>query len=178
MSWIEECEANRERILSLAKKRMNPLLLKRLSPEDIVQSTFENALKRDAYFSSQPEVPVYFKLRTVFLQTMADLERRHLGCEVRDIHREVGEVDAELPSDVTTPVSRVDRSERHALLRRAVAGLDEADRQIVTLRNFDGLGNLECAAILGIEPKAASMRYVRALERLKIRLMELSCFRS
>lgn len=157
---------------------MNPLLRKRLSPEDVVQSTFENVLRREAYFTSNPEVPVYFKLRTVFLQTMVDLERRHLGGEGRDVRREVGEVDAELPDDVTTPVSRVDRSERHALLRRAVASLDEADRQIVTLRSFDGLGNLECAAILGIEPKAASMRYVRALERLKVLLMELLCFRT
>lgn len=156
---------------------MNPLLLKRMSPEDVVQSTFENALRREEYFVTNPEVPVYFKLRTVFLQTMTDIERRHLGGAGRDIRREVGEVDVELPGDVTTPVSRVDRSERHALLRRAVDSLDETDRQIVTLRSFDGLGNLECAAILGLTPKAASMRYVRALERLKVLLMELSCFR-
>ena len=39
------------------------------------------------------------------------------------------------------------------------------------------MGNAECAAALGIEPKAASIRYVRALERLKQKLMELSCFK-
>lgn len=32
------------------------------------------------------------------------------------------------------------------------------------------------SAILGIEPKAASIRYVRALEKLEKKLMELSCF--
>lgn len=165
-------------MLALAQKRMNPLLLRRLSPEDVVQATFANALRREDFFASRPEVPFYFKLRTVFLQTMTDLEREHLARERRDLRREVGEVDAELPDDVTTPVSRVDRSERHALLRAAVARLDEADRQVVTLRSFDGLGNLDCAAVLGIEPKAASMRYVRALERLKVLLMELSCFRN
>ena len=34
-----------------------------------------------------------------------------------------------------------------------------------------------CAAALGIEPKAASIRYVRALERLQQKLMEVSCFK-
>jgi RNA polymerase sigma-70 factor (ECF subfamily) len=82
-----------------------------------------------------------------------------------------------LAADVTSPVSRVDRDERHALLRRAVDALAEADRQIIVLRHFDDFGNSECAEILGIEPKAASIRYVRALERLQKKLMELSCFR-
>ena len=39
------------------------------------------------------------------------------------------------------------------------------------------MGNSECAAALGIEPKAASIRYVRALERLQQKLMEVSCFK-
>ena len=80
-------------------------------------------------------------------------------------------------ADVTSPLSRVDRNERHALLRAAVAALPENDRAIIVLRHFDGMGNSECAAALGIEPKAASIRYVRALERLQQKLMELSCFK-
>jgi RNA polymerase sigma factor (sigma-70 family) len=83
----------------------------------------------------------------------------------------------ELPADVTSPVSRVDRNERHALLRAAVAELPANDRAIIVLRHFDGMGNSECAAALGIAPKAASIRYVRALERLQQKLMELSCFK-
>ena len=39
------------------------------------------------------------------------------------------------------------------------------------------MGNSACAAALGIEPKAASIRYVRALERLRQKLMEVSCFK-
>ena len=62
------------------------------------------------------------------------------------------------------------------LLRAAIDALPENDRRIIVLRHFDDLGNNECAAILGIEPKAASIRYVRALEKLEKKLMELSCF--
>ena len=39
------------------------------------------------------------------------------------------------------------------------------------------MGNSECAAALGLQPKAASIRYVRALERLQSKLMELYCFK-
>lgn len=39
-------------------------------------------------------------------------------------------------------------------------------RVILTLRHFDGLSNSDCAAALGIEPKAASIRHVRAVARL------------
>ena len=46
------------------------------------------------------------------------------------------------------------------------------------LRNFDDLSNAECAEVLGIDPKAASIRYVRALQRLKARLVEYTEFRS
>ena len=53
-----------------------------------------------------------------------------------------------------------------------------AVRQIVLLRNFDDLSNAECADILGIDPKAASIRYVRALQRLRARLVEYTEFQA
>ena len=83
----------------------------------------------------------------------------------------------ELPSDITSPASRVDRDERHAILRRALAAMPENDRAILVMRHFDGMGNAECAAALGLTEKAASIRYVRALERLQQELVEVSCFR-
>ena len=55
--------------------------------------------------------------------------------------------------------------------------MPESDRAILVLRHFDGMGNAECAAALGIAEKAASIRYVRALERLQKKLVEVSCFR-
>ena len=181
---------NRERLLALVRKRLNPVLLRRLSYEDALAEAYEASARRLAYFAANAEVPVYFKFRTVLLQTLADIERRHLKAEARDAYREVDipeSADGASPNvpawsrvaaDVTSPASRVDRTERHRLLRTALAALPEADRQILTLRHFDGCGNGECAAILGIAPKAASIRYVRALERLQRKLTEVSCFRT
>ena len=180
---------NRARLLALAARNLKPILMKRLSPEDVLSATYEACAKRIAYFATHTDVPVYFKLRTLLFQTLADLERKNLGADARDAYREVSVADApdetnvaglnwgQFAADVTSPASRVDRDERHKFLRAALNALSAADRQILILRHFDGLGNGDCASILGIEPKAASIRHMRALERLQRKLMEVSCFR-
>lgn len=181
---------HRARLRSLAEKRLNPILLKRLSCDDVMQEAYLAAAKRLNYFARNDDVPIYFKLRTILLQTLADIERRHLQAAGRDAYKEAdvgdGTTETDAPgalnwerfaADVTSPLSRVDRDERHALLRAAVAALPENDRAIIVLRHFDGMGNTECAAALGLQPKAASIRHVRALERLQHKLMEVSCFK-
>ena len=184
---------NRQRLISLAEKRLNPILLKRMSAEDILSETYVNATKRLKYFATHDDVPIYYKLRTILLQTLVDIERRHLQAQGRDAYKELrvesgeckvdgggsdGEVFVgELKADITSPASRVDRGERHAILRRALAAMPENDRAILVMRHFDGMGNSECAAALGLTEKAASIRYVRALERLQQKLVEVSCFR-
>ena len=178
---------NRQRLFALAQKRLNPILLKRMGVEDVLSETYVNAAKRLDYFAAHDDVPVYYKLRTILLQTICDIERRHLKAQGRDAYKELGEDHGAespnaspfdvLPADITSPVSRVDRDERHALLRRALAAMPENDRAILVMRHFDGMGNAECAVALGIAEKAASIRYVRALERLQRKLVEVSCFR-
>ena len=184
---------NRQRLVSLAGKRLNPILLKRLSVEDVLSEAYENAAKRLDYLAGHDDVPIYYKLRTILLQTICDIERRHLKAQGRDAYKELrvesgefgvvgggsdGDVYVgELPADITSPASRVDRDERHAILRRALAAMPENDRAILVMRHFDGMGNSECATALGLTEKAASIRYVRALERLQQKLVEVSCFR-
>ncbi len=171
-------EEHRERLMALVERRLDPVLLKRLSHDDVLQEVYLAAAKRPDYFAQRPDVPIYFKLRTILLQTLTGIERRHMQAGVRDVHKETEIEDGAMEATVTSPVSRIDRDERHALLRAAVDALPENDRAIIALRHFDGMGNAECAAALGIEPKAASIRYVRALERLQKKLMEVSCFKN
>ena len=184
---------HRQRLSALAKKKLNPILLKRMSEEDVLSEAYINAAKRMDYLAAHDDVPVYYKLRTILLQTICDIERRHLQAQGRDAYKELrvesgkfgvdgggsdGDVYVgELPADITSPASRVDRDERHAILRRALAAMPENDRAILVMRHFDGMGNAECAAALGLTGKAASIRYVRALERLQQKLVEVSCFR-
>ncbi len=52
--------------------------------------------------------------------------------------------------------------------------MDPMDREVLTLRHFEMLNNEETAAVLGIRKSAASSRYLRALQRLKESLSDLS----
>lgn len=179
---------NRQGLLALAERRLNPILRKRMSAEDVVADAYARATQRLGYFAARDDVPVASKLRTILLQSIVDVERRHLQVQRRDVYRELtirgeaSEADggvraADLAADITSPVSRADKDERHALLRRTLSALPGNDRRILELRHFEGLGNAACAAALGLTEKAASVRYVRALKRSHHKLMEVLCFR-
>ena len=154
---------HRLRLIALATKKLNPILLKRMREEDVLSETYVNAVKRLDYFAARDDVPIYYKLRTILLQTICDIERRHLQARGRDAYKELrvesgkfgveGNADGdvfvgELQADITSPASRVDRDERHAILRRALAAMPMNDRAILVMRHFDGMGNAECAAAL------------------------------
>jgi RNA polymerase sigma-70 factor (ECF subfamily) len=53
------------------------------------------------------------------------------------------------------------------LVQSAIEQMDPIDREVLALRHFEELTNSEVAETLGIEQKAASIRYIRALRRLK-----------
>ena len=178
---------NRERLARLAARRMNPQLAYVLSTDDVLQETFIAAQKRRFFFESRPDVPVYFKFRLVLLQVLVDAERRHLGTKKHDLGNELhlddfpcGDLKKHvegLAADAPSPATQLARDERRALLKHAIGELAPYDREILTLRHFDGLSNQECASALSIEPKAASIRYARALIRLRDRLSDYSEFK-
>ena len=179
---------HRDRLLVLARRNLNPVLARRISPEDVVQETFSAACRKADFLRNCPEIPVYCKLRKLLFQTITDLERKHLQSRKRDAYREcevAGEEDVSSPGldwnmfadTVTGPLTQIARQDRYELLRKTMESLPEHDREILELRHFDGMSNLECAEALHLTPSAASIRYVRALERLKKQLIEFTEFR-
>ena len=186
--WANRFLEYRSQLLALAVRNLHPVLARRVTPEDVVQDTLSAACSKIDFFENRPDVPVYFKLRTILFQTVTALERKHLQSQKRDAYKDLEVVDGDTSTQaqanwnqfadtVTGPMTRVDRMDRYALLRKAIGELPENDRNILEMRHFDGLGNAECAQLLGIEPKAASIRYVRALERLRQKLAEYTEFR-
>ena len=179
---------HRARLLSLARLNLNPMLARRISPEDVVQETLAAACRKADFMRNRPDVPVYCKLRTILLQTITDLERKHLRSTKRDAYRELeidGDGDVSSPGlnwnmfadTVTGPLTQLARQDRYELLRKTMDSLPEHDREILELRHFDGMSNAECAETLHLTQKAASIRYVRALEHLKKQLIEFTEFR-
>src|SRR5262249_54494045 len=52
-------------------------------------------------------------------------------------------------------------------LRVALSGMSDLDREVLALRHFEELSNNETARVLGLSDQAASIRYVRAITRLR-----------
>lgn len=174
--WLAETWLQyRDRLLRLLTLRMPAVLQRRLSAEDLLQESYLACGRRVAFLQSEPEVPIYVKLRMVALQTLTDIERHHLAAAKRDAMKEsnpeddvaVADAWAHFADTISSPRTHLERLERQAMARRVLASLSANDREILELRHFEELGNTECAAVLGIEPKAASIRYVRALKRFR-----------
>lgn len=172
----ELLERERPRLLRTVRMRMDQRLARRIEAEDVVQEAYLAARTRLAHYAADGFTRPFTWLRLVLLQTLADLHRHHLGTQMRDAGREAALVPlsgtanrslAELLSgSVTSPSGAAMRREGSALLAKAIDALAEADREVIALRHFEDLANEEVADALGIQPKAASIRYVRAIRRL------------
>ena len=186
--WAKCFLAHQARLINVARRHLPPILAARLTPEDIVQDTLADACHKLDFFEQRPEVPLYCKLRFLVLQQITTMERYHLQSQKRDAYKEISVAEGDqstarlnwnaFADTATGQYTRLAREDRHALLHQAIDALSENDRQIIELRAFDGMSNSECAEALGIEQKAASIRYVRALQRLRDLLNQYSEFRS
>lgn len=172
-------DARRERLLRTIYFRMRPQLRARLDPDDVLQEAYLAAARRCTHLEGDTEVALFIWLRLIVLQTITDVERRHLGAQQRAAGREVDlraqltgattsvSLAIGLAGSLTTPSAALQRAELTEQLRQALEQMDEIDREVLALRHFEELANREVAAALAIAPKAASVRYIRALRRLK-----------
>jgi RNA polymerase sigma-70 factor, ECF subfamily len=177
----------RDRLGRMIQFRLDGRLKGRIATSDVLQEAYIDALKRLPHYQADPDMPFLIWLRWVTMQRLVEVHRQHLGAQMRDAGREVAlgaggplaassAMIAEFIGDLTSPSQAAQRSETVAQLGRALDGLDPTDREVLALRHFEELSNQETAAVLGIQPAAASKRYVRALERLKGALEQLPDF--
>jgi RNA polymerase sigma-70 factor (ECF subfamily) len=66
-----------------------------------------------------------------------------------------------------TPAAAAAQKELAAQIESAVHLLRDNDREIILMRHYEQLDNQEIAQALGLSEPAASMRYLRALKRLR-----------
>ena len=82
----------------------------------------------------------------------------------------------QLLAGLTSPTQAAVRAETQLKLQEVLNSMDPMDREVVVLRHFEELSNIETAAVLGIESSAASKRYLRAIRRLKAILNQIPGF--
>ena len=170
-------DRHRDKLRRMVQLRLDHRLAGRVSASDVLQEAYIDAVKRIDHYFAKPDQSFFGWLRLVVGQRLADVHREHLA-QKRDAGQEVpinrGAPGADsaclaacLLGDGTSPSHAAARTESFGRLEEALNQMDPLDREVLALRHFEELSNAETAAILGIQPAAASKRYVRALARLK-----------
>lgn len=177
---------SRDRLWRMVNFRIDRRLRSRLWPDDVLQEAYLAAQKRIHRFAEDGFTSPFVWLRLIVHQTLIDLHRQHLGTQKRNVDREVSldgkrfanttaaSMVFQLMGDWTSPSQAAVRAERLDGVAQAIETLDTLDREVLALRHFEELTNAEVAEELGIQGKAASIRYVRALKRLKNVLSQCS----
>jgi RNA polymerase sigma-70 factor (ECF subfamily) len=178
----------RDRLRRMVRLRLDRRVSGRLDASDVLQEAYLDVARRFPEYAAAPAVPFYIWLRALTGQRLIDLHRRHFGAKMRDAGQEVSLYRGALPqassaslaqqllAGLTSPTQAAVRAEMQLKLQEALNGMDPIDREVVVLRHFEELNNVETAAVLGIEPAAASKRYLRAVRRLKVILAQIPGF--
>ena len=175
-------DRHREAVRRMIDLRMDPVLKRRLDASDIVQEVLVEAHRRIEDYLKAPPLPFHLWLRQMARDRVIDAHRRHRVAARRSLDREqplVGrsqrdestvDLAAQLRGDDMTPATAAAYHELNRRFQAACEQLEELDREIIMMRHFEQLSNSEAATALELTPQAASMRYLRAMRRLRAQL--------
>jgi RNA polymerase sigma-70 factor (ECF subfamily) len=169
----------REPVRRMIDLRLDPAIAQRLDASDVVQEVLLEASRRLQDYLKAPRMPFHLWLRHIARDHLIDAHRRHHQARKRGVDREQAlaapawavrsshELAAQLVDPERTPASAAVQEELQRHLHQAIGELAEDDREVILMRHFEQLGNQEVAHALGLTEAAASMRYLRALRRLR-----------
>jgi RNA polymerase sigma-70 factor (ECF subfamily) len=177
-------ERHRESLRRMVQLRLDQRLQRRVDVSDILQDVLVEANRRLADYLRDPKLPFHIWLRQIALDRVIDTHRRHRGSAKRSIDRErplvapgaddhsTMELAGQLQDPELTPAAAASQQEMTRLVEAAISRLDDQDGEIVVMRHYEQLSNQEVAQALGLTEPAASMRYLRAMRRLRELLAE------
>jgi RNA polymerase sigma-70 factor (ECF subfamily) len=149
-----------------------------------VQDVLIEAHRRLKSYLDNPGMPFHLWIRQIAQDRLIDAHRRHRVSAKRSVDRERklevhGALDAstielagQLMDPELTPAARATQRELAQRITECIAMLEPRDQDILMMRHFEQLSNQEVASILGLTEPAASMRYLRALKRLRTVIQE------
>jgi len=178
-AWGDLLERHRPRLYRMVELRLDPRLRARLGASDVIQEAYLIASAQVSEYLKKPTIPFYLWLRLVTAQKLVGLHRNHLGTKARDAGRQISLDRGAMPAASSaalasnligrepSPSEAAGEIEQRRRLHEALDRMNPLDREVLALRHFEQLTNAETAQVLGLEPSAASKRYVRALQRVK-----------
>ncbi len=176
-------ELYRNYLKILAASQINTRLQRRVSASDVVQETFLQAHRSFEQFRGQ-SVPEFMGwLRQILASRFAHMLEKHVHAEKRDVRREVSmeaigaslqrstiRLEGVLQDPGPSPSSAALRHERLIILADELAELPDDYRQVLVLRNLEGLAFKEVAEKLDRSHGAVRMLWFRAITKLREQL--------
>jgi RNA polymerase sigma-70 factor (ECF subfamily) len=159
--------------------RLDQKIQRRIDVSDVVQDVLVEANRRLMDYLSNPIMSFRLWLRQIAQDRIIDAHRRHRVSARRSVDREqlLGgapnadqssvQLAALLGDQDLTPAAAAIQNEMVKRIEEAILQLDEHDSEIIVLRHYEHLSNQEIAQALNLTEPAASMRYLRAIRRLK-----------
>ncbi|MEM8680185.1 MAG: sigma-70 family RNA polymerase sigma factor [Planctomycetota bacterium] len=179
-------QRHREALRRMIAMRLDKKIQQRVDASDIVQDVLVDANRRLKDYLTNPSMPFHLWLRHMARDRIIDAHRRHRGSAKRSVDREQGmfvggnqdrstlELAAQLCDGELTPAAAATMHELQVRFEAAIQQLNEQDQEIILMRHFEHLTNQEAAIALELSEPAASMRYLRAMRRLRELLDENS----
>lgn len=170
---------HRDAVRRMIDLRLDPAIVQRLDASDVVQEVLIEANRRLKDYLQKPTMPFHLWLRHIAKDHIIDAHRRHHQAQKRGVHREQPmhrpawsdrsslDLAGQLLDQDLTPASAAIQEEMQRRLREAIEQLEEDDREIILMRHYEMLANQEVADALGLTEAAASMRYLRAVRKLR-----------
>ena len=172
-------ERHRESLRRMVQLRLDHKIQRRIDVSDVVQDVLVEANRRLHDYLANPLMPYHLWLRQIAQDRIIDAHRRHRASEKRSVDKERAlavpaaddhstiQLAAQLCDQQLTPAAAAMQAELAKAASAAIAKLPDQDCEIIVMRHYEQLSNQEIAQALGLTEPAASMRYLRAIRRLK-----------
>jgi len=172
-------DRHRDAVRRLVQMRLDHRIQRRVDVSDVVQDVLVEASRRLNDYLANPVMTFRLWIRQIAQDRIIDAHRRHRGSAKRSVDRECamvapGDMDrstielaAQLQDPELTPAAAAAQREMLRQVEHAITELDEQDAEIILMRHYERLSNQEIAQALSLTEPAASMRYLRAVRRLR-----------
>jgi RNA polymerase sigma-70 factor (ECF subfamily) len=170
-------ELYRRYLALLARVQIGQRLQGKVDASDLVQETFLEAHRNFVRFEGTSEGQLVGWLRQILAAKLADLLRRYLGTQGRDVRleREIEDafdrssvlLDRNLVAPHSSPSQQAARREQAVLLADALGQLPDDYREVIVLRHLEGLTFPEVARRMGRSLDSVEKLWLRALARLR-----------
>jgi len=166
-------EAHGPRLVAIARRRLDDRLAAATDPEDVVSQAFLDARRKWPAYRAARRVGEFVWLYGLVADGLvaawraATRDRRDVLRNVPWPERPSIDLGLRLMAAGPGPGTQAAANEAAELMKRAIAALKDADREVILLRAYDDLGFREIGELLNVTENAATVRYLRALQRLK-----------